>query len=273
MVDDKPALSESDSLLILKSLAVGIAGGLFAGLFGVGGGLIMVPLFISWLKLDRKCAHATSLVVIIPLALVASYGYARSDNVSWMSAGALLVGALGGAVLGARYLQVIPKRRLQIIFTIVLLATAVRLLYSDQPSHLLHGNASYLVLAIAGVFAGALSGLLGVGGGIIMIPVLMLATGTSSLIARGTSLVVIVGTALSGALTHHRHALVNSRVAVWTVAGGLPGTAIGVYLSHELSSRVSVIAFATLIICVAILQISELMRANERYQTGGAGGI
>lgn len=252
-----------NSATIPKAVITGMVGGVLAGLFGVGGGLVMVPIFVSWLRLNRKKSHATSLVAIAAISAVAAIGYALAGNVSWGSAGALLVGSLCGAVIGARYLRVIPKQRLQIIFILILLVTAMRLLYSDQPSHLLHGTLSYLVLVLAGICAGVLSGLLGVGGGIVMIPVLMLATGTSSIVARGTSLVVIIGTAITGAITHHRHDLLDWRVALWSITGGVPSTLLGVYLSHELSSRLVVTLFASLIIGVAALQIKELTAKGE----------
>ena len=69
-----------------RTLLIGFLAGVLAGLFGVGGGFLMVPLYLAWLKIDQKKAHATSLGAIVPIAISGAIGYASSGDVNWKSA-------------------------------------------------------------------------------------------------------------------------------------------------------------------------------------------
>ena len=248
---------DSGHTLVVRSAVAGMLGGFLAGVFGVGGGLIMVPVFTYWLHIDIKRAHAISLAAVVPIALVASIAYEQAGNVHWSSALALLAGSLIGAVFGAHYLTVIPRKVLRYLFIGLMVLTALRLLYSQQPAHVVHGFASYVFLVLSGLLAGALAGLLGIGGGLIMVPVLLLATGADALVARGTSLVVIVGTGVSGVLTHMRNDLVQWRIVGWTVLAGVPTTLLGALVSHHVSNGVTVVMFALFLLGIAALQVRE----------------
>jgi uncharacterized membrane protein YfcA len=111
----------------LKLAAIGAAAGVFSGLFGVGGGSVMVPLFILWLAYDEREATGTSLAAIVIIAGAAAavqlaYGKVHVGD-------GLLVGvpAVGGVVAGTALQQRLPRRRLQVLFALLLLASAVRL--------------------------------------------------------------------------------------------------------------------------------------------------
>jgi uncharacterized protein len=111
----------------LKLAAIAAAAGVFSGLFGVGGGSVMVPLFILWLGYEEREATGTSLAAIVVIATAAvivqlAYGNVHVDD-------GLLVGipAVGGVVAGTWMQQRVPRRRLQILFALLLLAGAVKL--------------------------------------------------------------------------------------------------------------------------------------------------
>ncbi len=117
----------------LRSQAVrggitGVAGGLFSGLTGVGGGAVMVPMLTGILRLSQHQAHGTSLAIIIFVASAAVVPYAIAGNVDWGLVAALSVGAAAGVYAGARVMQRIPARQLRLLFGLFLLATSVRLL-------------------------------------------------------------------------------------------------------------------------------------------------
>ena len=245
---------------IALPLGVGLLAGLSSGLFGVGGGIIMVPLFIYLLKLDQKRAHATSLAAVVPIALIGAWGYGTHGNVVLSAAAFVLAGSLIGAMYGARLLQRISLPHIQILFASVLLATSVRLMWSSVPTEIFIGPASHFFLFGVGLLSGVLSGLLGVGGGIFVVPALITAAGLSSLEARGTSLAVIVGTSFAGAVTHMRRGTLDQRIAALCGLGGIPGAFLGVSLSHDLTEDLVVKVLAAVIVLVAVQQLRSARR-------------
>jgi len=111
----------------LKLAAIGAGAGVFSGLFGVGGGIVMVPLFILWLGYEEREATGTSLAAIVIIAGAAvvvqlAYGNVHVDK-------GLLVGipAVGGVIAGTWLQQRVPRRRLQALFALLLLGSAVKL--------------------------------------------------------------------------------------------------------------------------------------------------
>jgi len=112
---------------IVVVVALGVVAGAVAGLFGVGGGIIFVPTLTLVLGLSQLNAEATSLLAIIPVALLGSWRQSRSGTVRWRDA--VLIGAVAAftAVAGALIADAAPERALRIGFAVVLIATAVQL--------------------------------------------------------------------------------------------------------------------------------------------------
>jgi uncharacterized membrane protein YfcA len=108
-------------------LGIGSAGGLLAGLFGVGGGIVMVPLLVIVCGFSQHRAHAMSLAGIVPIAAVGAIAFALQGQVDAGVAGLLAAGSLVGAPLGARILDRTPEARLRIAFGILILGVAVSL--------------------------------------------------------------------------------------------------------------------------------------------------
>ncbi|HEV1991598.1 MAG TPA: sulfite exporter TauE/SafE family protein [Candidatus Dormibacteraeota bacterium] len=109
--------------------AIGLIGGLLGGLLGVGGGFIMVPLQVLWAKMPQRQANATSLVAIIPIALVALpiyYFRKGTPQVDFHMALFLVIGSVGGAFVGARLLNHIPERQLKLVVAVLLLIVGVK---------------------------------------------------------------------------------------------------------------------------------------------------
>ena len=99
-------------MLAGKGLAIGAAAGLLSGLFGIGGGIVIVPALLSIMAMERKMAHGTSLAATLPVAAASLVTYAVGGNVDWPVAACLATGAIVGAVVGTQLLQVIPRRPL-----------------------------------------------------------------------------------------------------------------------------------------------------------------
>ncbi len=226
--------------------AIGIIAGLFSGLLGVGGGVLMVPALVWLLHFSQHRAHGTSLAVILFVALAGLSGYLRAGQISWPIAGGLAVGGILGAALGARLAGKLPGATLRRIFGVFLILVALRMLYdvagglwghpavAAGPGPAPAGAWPALASPGIGLAAGILSGLLGVGGGIILVPAMVLLLGLSQTMAQGISLAVIIPTAISGATVHYRQGHLHLRDVRWLaiggVAGGLGGSALALIL-------------------------------------------
>jgi uncharacterized membrane protein YfcA len=208
----------------VTALLVGVAAGLVGGLFGVGGGIVLVPLLTGVLGLSQHQAHGTSLAAIGATALASLIVYGAHGNVAWGTAalvgGASMLTARYGARLAART----STRNLRLSFALFLVLIALRLLWKAPvaASSPFHGA----VLAVGfdlllGAVLGVLAGFMGVGGGILAVPAFALVLGMSQPAAQGTSLAVILLTAPAGAFEHHRH----GNVALW-LAQWLPPTVL-----------------------------------------------
>lgn len=110
-----------------KAVAVGLLGGVLSGFFGVGGGIVLVPLLIMFLKFDQHQAHATSLAAIFLIALAAFIGYLGGDSVDLPTGVALGVGGMAGAVGGARMMDRMHPNTLRGVFAVVLVIAGVRM--------------------------------------------------------------------------------------------------------------------------------------------------
>ena len=229
----------------------------------MGGGFLMVPLYVVWMGLDQRRSHATSLAAVLPIAIAGAIGYSDSGYVDWKATAALLGGSIFGAIYGVKLLNQVSLKVLQLGFATLLYLSALRLIWSSAPHQLLEGTAAVGFLVVIGFFAGVMSGLFGVGGGIVMVPALIISSGMDSLIARGTSLAVIVGSAISGTIANLRKDNVNATFAMFSGLAGVPATFIGVYLSQQIPQRAALILFSLILITIATQQV-------RRVQLGSA---
>lgn len=111
----------------VTAVLLGIAAGFFSGLFGIGGGLVMVPGLVVFLSLSQHRAHATSMAAIVLVAAAAAIPFAASDEVVWSHVVWLLSGSLVGAVIGARVISRVPEAWLARAFVLLAVVAAARL--------------------------------------------------------------------------------------------------------------------------------------------------
>ena len=249
----------NSSVKFSQAMIVGLAAGLLGGLFGVGGGLIIVPGLVSLAGMDRRLAHGTSLAATLPIAAASLITYVSHGNVDWAVAFFLAIGAIAGAVVGTTLLHVIPKNVLIIIFVITVLATATRLAIStDSTGRSELTVAMALLLVVIGLLTGTLAGLLGIGGGVIMVPAMVVILGMVPVVAKGTSVAVIVPTAIMGTIRNRKKANVDIRVAAVVGGFGALSAVVGGTISDRMSDQVSNIMFALLLVFVAITQLLSL---------------
>lgn len=106
---------------------LGLGAGFVGGLFGVGGGVVMVPGLVLLLGMEQHRAHATSIAAIVASASAGTIPFVLDGEVAWATAGYLLIGALAGAVVGARIIGRIPPVWLARAFVTIALLSAVRM--------------------------------------------------------------------------------------------------------------------------------------------------
>lgn len=114
-------------LEIALVISLGVAAGTVAGLFGVGGGIIFVPTLTLVLGLDQLGAEATSLLAIIPVAVLGSWRQTKAGTVRWNDALVIGGASVGAAIAGALIADVAPERALRIGFALLLVVTAAQL--------------------------------------------------------------------------------------------------------------------------------------------------
>jgi uncharacterized membrane protein YfcA len=250
--------------LILPAF-VGVLAGFFSGLFGVGGGILIVPGLVLMMRMGQRLAHGTSLAAIVPIAISGLLTYAIHDSVDWPVAGLLVVGAVAGAAIGTRWLRDLNQRVLRLLFAAFLLATAVRLLlnFSERTGRGPLEIWVALALVGVGVVAGLLAGLLGVGGGIAIIPVLVVFFAIPDAVAKGTSLAVIIPTAVVGTFGNVRHSNADLWVAAVVGLLGAGSAYLGSHVALHMSPRLSSVLFAILLLMVAARMFLTRERTGE----------
>ncbi len=219
-------------------LLAGLGIGTIASMIGVGGGVFMVPLLaLSGLVATTQEAVGTSIAGVIFTSLSSSVAYWRRGKIQKGLGLAIMPGALAGAWLGAWASRYISSGWLAVAFGLFLLYPAGTMILGKQPKELFRaarGASLYPARAtLVGLAAGATSGLLGLGGGTVMVPALILLLGLDIREAVATSLFVMIP---SAALATSQHALSGN--THWELAIPLiVGIVIGAQLGPALGSR------------------------------------
>lgn len=247
-------------------IGIGLLAGLLSGLFGVGGGTVIVPLLVLLLQFDQRIAAGTSLAAIVPTASVGVISYAVSGSVAWIPALILAAGAVVGAQIGTRLLPRISQTALRwgfVGFLVLVIITLFLVIPSRDATFeltLLTG----LALGGVGLGTGVLAGLIGVGGGVIVVPVLMLAFGTSDLVAKGTSLLMMIPTAVSGTIGNLRTRNVDLRAAVLIGVSACTTTALGAWIATLIDPTAGNILFAAYLVVIAVQMAIKAVRGRRR---------
>jgi uncharacterized membrane protein YfcA len=237
---------------MLPIAVVGLLAGFLAGVFGVGGGILIVPGLVLLAHMNQRLAHGTSLAAVVPISVASLASYALHGNVDWAAAGWLAIGAIAGAVIGTHLLHVLPHRTLAIVFIVVIVASALRLFVAadaDGRAELTVGAA--VAFVAVGLVTGILAGLLGVGGGIILVPAMIILFGIEPVIAKGTSAAVIIAAALMGTWRNRANNNTDLRAAAVIGTAGIVTAAIGGTIADRMSDELSNVLFATLLLLVA----------------------
>ena len=244
-------------------LASGALVGFSLGLVGGGGSILAVPLMVYVVGVpDAHVAIGTSAIAVAANAAVNLSNPARGGTVVWscalMFAAAGIVGAFAGSILG----KMMDGQKLLALFALLMLVIAVLMLKTRSRIGLpnvqmtLANTPAILGLGLA---TGTLSGFFGIGGGFLIVPALMLATGMPIMNAVSSSLVAVTAFGLTTAASYAWSGLISWGLAGLFIAGGIAGGLIGTRSARLLSERRGAlnIVFAAVIIAVALYMLAR----------------
>jgi uncharacterized membrane protein YfcA len=259
------------SLPIFTLARMGFLGGVSGGLLGGGTGVVIVPALARKTRLARVTVHGTSLIPHSFAAIVGGAAYAVSGSgIDWTAGIALMIGGVAGAPAGARLAARVPDIVLKVLFVGALLLMAVKLLLSvtglDPESgstglskDLLTSNATIVAVGLlVGFIVGAWSAAMGLGGGLLTVPVMVMFFGAGLHTAEGTSLLAMLPNAITGALAHWRQRTIEPKLGFKLGLFAAPGALVGSLISLALSEAVLGIVFSVYVTFVAIREIWRL---------------
>lgn len=257
---------ENQTKRILIFIAIGLASGLMSGLFGVGGGTVIVPMLIMLLMFDQRRAAGTSLAAIVPTATVGVISYAVAGNVAWIPALILAAGSVVGAQIGTALLPKISQTALRWGF-VTFVAIVIVSLFFIIPSRDAELHLTWITvpgLVVLGVITGILAGLLGVGGGVIVVPALVLLFGASDLIAKGTSLLMMIPTAISGTIGNLRRKNVDLTGGATVGLAACVTTPLGAYIATHVDPLTANLLFAAFLVYIGVQMALKAIKGRNK---------
>ena len=251
--------------MIASALMAGAVIGLVLGLVGGGGSILAVPLLVYGVGVgSAHAAIGTAAVAVALNALAGLVGHARDRNVKWPCAIVFALSGMIGAALGAELGKAVDGQKLLALFGMLMVAVGIAMLRKrggegNLSVRLTPASAKYLLprLVPIGAAVGLMAGFFGIGGGFLIVPGLILATGMPLRTAIGTSLVVVFALGATTAASYAWSGLVDWSLVGLMLIGGLAGSAAGIILGRSLAGRRRVLelGFAGVVIGIGIYVI------------------
>ncbi|HUR25615.1 MAG TPA: sulfite exporter TauE/SafE family protein [Candidatus Thermoplasmatota archaeon] len=220
---------------ILGLLAAGAVAGVLSSLFGIGGGIVLVPVLHYLLGFEWVEATQLSLVAIMVQSPTGVWQHARRGAVDWAVAFPLAMAGLLGVVIGDVLQPLVAVSWLKVLFATLMALAAMRLAVPQPPPAPDARPLGRVGLYLLGLFAGIVAKLLGIGGGLVTVPVLAL-TGLPVHLAVGSSLVPVFTNAAVASGQALAHGL-DWRPAVPLALGALAGVPLGAHWAHALKEQ------------------------------------
>jgi uncharacterized membrane protein YfcA len=242
--------------------------GILASMAGVGGGVFIVPILTFFYDFKVNAATGTSLTAIIFTAIASTINYRKQKRIYYKTGLVLAVTAAPGAYLGGYIAKITNEQLLGLTFGVFLILVAGRMIVSllrrkredktravRTDTELVNSGKTIIIGAGLGFFGGFASGLLGIGGGTLIVPIMAFALGMPIHLATATSMFTMIFTAISGVTEYYQANLVNFPVALLFAAGTVIGAQVGAYTSNKLSARNLSIVFALILIVAGVNMI------------------
>ncbi len=243
-------------------LASGALVGFSLGLIGGGGSILAVPLMVYVVGVsDPHVAIGTSAIAVAANAAINLWNHARGGTVRWPCALTFAAAGIIGAFIGSIFGKMLDGQRLLALFALLMLVIALLMLKTRSRVGLPDVRMSWdnmPAIVGLGLATGTLSGFFGIGGGFLIVPALMLATGMAIINAVSSSLVAVTAFGLTTAASYAWSGLISWELAGSFIAGGLVGGLIGTHSARLLSARGGLnIVFAAVIIVVALYMLAR----------------
>ncbi len=255
------------ALHTLLALASGGAVGFVLGLIGGGGSVLAVPLLVYVVGVPSPhIAIGTSAIAVAVSAAVNLAGHARARTVKWRCALVFAAAGIMGAAAGAHIGKMVDGHRLLLLFGVLMVVVGLMMLRprksgGDAELKLTRANMARLLPLLLGTgFAvGLLSGFFGIGGGFLIVPGLILATGMPLINAVGSSLVSVAAFGFTTAASYAWSGLVDWPLALLFIAGGAGGGFVGIKLAHRLAGHkhALTLTFSAVVIAVGVYVIAR----------------
>jgi uncharacterized membrane protein YfcA len=246
--------------------------GIIASLTGVGGGIFIVPILTFFYDFKVNGATATSLTTIIFTAVAAAINYSRQKRIYYKTGLILIITTAPGAYLGAWLATIMEERLLGLVFGFFLILVATRMIFSVlrtkkqiktsvavTDSELIKSGKIIVIGAGLSFFGGVASGLLGIGGGTLIVPIMMVIMGMPIHYATATSMFTMIFTSISGVTKYYQSDLINFPIALILAAGTIFGAQVGAYVSKKISGRNLGLIFGIMLIVAGINMILKFM--------------
>jgi uncharacterized membrane protein YfcA len=240
----------------LLYLVFGAALGTLGGLFGIGGGLIAIPLLGVLCGLDQQIAQGTALVMVVPNVMLALWRYHQRNKIELRHALPLASMGFCFAWIGSIWAVGVDAQTMRIGFVAFLIALCaynlVRMFLGSAPPSA-QMNHSWPWLGVLGAASGTMGGLFGVGGAVVATPVLTSVFGTTQVVAQGLSLALALPSTGVTLVTYGVHHQVNWMIGVPLAIGGLMSISWGVKIAHSLPERLLRVLFCGFLLCCAVM--------------------
>lgn len=249
---------------IIVLIVVGMLVGVLSGMFGIGGGTVIVPALV-WLGLSQRNAAATSTLAIVPTSISGVISYATGGHVDWLAAALLFCGMFVGGQIGSWLLSRLPELVLRWIFVAFLVFVVVdQVSFVPSRDHQIAMSVTTgICLALLGVIIGTLAGLLGIGGGALAVPSLSMLFGASDLVARGTSLLAMFPNSITTSAANLKRRLAHVKTALIIGVTAAATAPLGTWIAGEVSPRVGAIMFACYLCVLLVRSVFVAVKATR----------
>jgi uncharacterized protein len=248
-----------EALAVLSGGAVGFS----LGLIGGGGSILAVPLLLYVVDIgDPHVAIGTSALSVAANAFANLLGHWRAGNVKWPCAATFALAGVVGAAIGSTLGKLVDGQQLLFLFALAMIAVGAAMLRpraaAGNPDVRMTTGIAVRLIAI-GLVVGAVSGFFGIGGGFLIVPGLMLASGMPILNAIGSSLFSVGSFGLTTAINYALSGLIEWAIALLFIAGGVAGGYLGMHAAMSLAAnrRRLTFVFAGIIFAVAIYMLAR----------------
>ncbi|MEU6298055.1 sulfite exporter TauE/SafE family protein [Streptomyces erythrochromogenes] len=250
--------------MIALVLAASVLIGISLGILGGGGSILTVPILVYLAGMDTKEAVATSLFVVGATSAVGLLPHARAGRVRWRTG--LLFGAVGmvGAYGGGRLAEYVPGTALLVLFALMMLATAAAMLRGPRERDAGGSDRREFpvkAVVVEGLAVGAVTGLVGSGGGFLVVPALVLLGGLPMSVAVGTSLLVIAMQSFSGLAGHLAGVQIEWGTTLMVTAAAVAGSLIGGRFAARIPPGALRKAFAWFVVVMGVFVLGRQIPA------------